>query len=688
MSLSPNFGGQISGANKNKGGGSSAQFFPARVKDIILQPSTDPNSLFALNAGYTSIAYISFHPLKSIVDSPNQSNLIASPLDINLRRVPLLNEVVLILSSTDVMNEDQLAQKYYYISGVSIWNSVHHNGFPDLQYLGATQKSTNIVGYQSSQNGIVKKQDDAPKDLFLGNTFIENPEIRNLFPVEGDVIVEGRFGNSMRLSHTSRFPSQSVTSPWSGYGSNTKPITIIRNGQTKQVPSVKWTPIFESIDGDASSIYLTNGQEIQMTLASKNLASYGTAITASAAVVQVPNVLIQPTTAALITTDNNQLELATSQSATNPPLNTTKIPSKTETAVSESVKTGVNNSSATTTPPAASTNSTVVEEKTITTGPGSSRQQAIPESQVGPLTWLGEEILPLDFSSNYSDIQEDESQFWSKNPPPIEVPAAVTKALETIIAANLGTGGTGETGGTGGTGGSSTLTAEQIEKAKAAAAKTGLDIIPGTYTDNDGKPLTLAYLGDQCLQVDAAKAFIVMAAAALIDGVTIRLNSGFRPPLQSVTGTTSKGIKINFTSQYALRTRDRWTGKASCNGGVFNETARVSKSVSCSCFHPATCPPGISKHGNGIAADLNTGGFADVKPATTALTSVFVWMALNGWKYGFVRTVSTETWHFEYHPERAKKGPYAGFRSGTADANYQRTMTYKGKQINLGAITV
>jgi hypothetical protein len=489
----------------------------------------------------------------------------------------------------------------------------------------------------------------------------------------------------MRLSHTSRFPSQSVTSPWSGYGSNTKPITIIRNGQTKQVPSIKWTPIFESIDGDASSIYLTNGQEIQMTLASKNLASYGTAITASAAVVQVPNVLIQPTTAALITTDNKQLELATSQSTTNPPLNTTKIPSKTETAVSESVP-GVNNSSATTNPPTASTNSTIVEEKTVTAGPGSSRQQAIPESQVGPLTWLGEEILPLAFASNYSDIEEDESQFWSKNPPPIEVPAAVTKALETIIAENLGTGGTNEAGGTGGTGGSSTLTPEQIEKAKAAAAKTGLDIIPGTYTDNDGNPLTLAYLGDQCLQVDAAKAFIVMAAAARIDKVNISLNSGFRPPLESVTGKTSKGIKINFTSQKALRTKDRWTGK--CNGGVFNEEARVSKKVGCSCYHPATCPPGISKHGNGIAADLNTGGFPSVLPATSALTSVYVWMALNGWKYGFVRTVSTETWHFEYHPEQAKKGPYAGFRSGKPDANYERTMAYQGKQINLGAITV
>ena len=676
MSLSPNFGGQVAGANKSKGGGSSAQIFPARVKDIILQPSTDPNSLFALNAGYTSIAYISFHPLKSIVDSPNQSNLIASPLDINLRRVPLLNEVVLILSSTDVMNEDQLAQKYYYISGVSIWNSVHHNGFPDLQYLGATQKSTNIVGYQSSQNGIVKKQDDAPKDLFLGNTFIENPEIRNLFPVEGDVIVEGRFGNSMRLSHTSRFPSQSVTSPWSGYGSNTKPITIIRNGQTKQVPSVKWTPIFESIDGDASSIYLTNGQEIQMTLASKNLASYGTAITASAAVVQVPNVLIQPTTAALITTDNKQLELATSQSTTNPPLNTTKIPSKTETAVSESVKTGVNNSSATTTPPAASTNSTVVEEKTVTAGPGSSRQQAIPESQVGPLTWLGEEILPLDFQANYSDIEEDESQYWNANATPIEVPAAVTKELETIIAENLGTGGTGETGGTGG---STTLTPEQIEKAKAAAAKSGLDVIPGVWGGNNGVQLTLAYLGGQCLELEAAKAFTVMVAAAKIDGVNIQLNSGFRPPLQPVSGKTSKGKTVNFTAQLQLRTKDRWTGKC----GAFTEDQRLK--AGSSCFHPATAPPNVSKHGNGIAADLNTGGFASTNPSTSSLTNVYVWMALNGWKYGFVRGVKSETWHYEYRPNEAKKGPYAIVGK---DTNYNRTMAFKGTTYNLANITV
>jgi LAS superfamily LD-carboxypeptidase LdcB len=589
---------------------------------------------------------------------------------------------VLILSSTDVMNQDQLAQKYYYISGISIWNSVHHNGFPDLKYLSATQKSTNQVGYQSSQNGIVKKPDDAPKDLFLGNTFIENPEIRNLFPVEGDVIIEGRFGNSMRLSHTSRFPSQSVTSPWSNHGSNTKPITIIRNGQTKQVPAVKWTPIFESIDGDASSIYLTNGQEIQMTLASRNLASYGTAISESVAVVQIPNVLVQPTSAPLTTTDNNQLELAVSQSTTNPALNTPQAGAAAQTAVSESVK-GVNNSSTTTAPPTASVSSTT--EKTPTAGPGSSRQKAIPESQIGPLTWLGEEVLPLNYQSNYADIEEDESQFWSANPTPVAIPAAVSRILETAVTNN---GGGGNAGGTGGSGGSSTLTPAQIEAAKTAAAKSGLDVIPGTWTNNDGKALTLVYLGDQCLEIEAAKSFTVMVAAASLDGVNIQLNSGFRPPLQNVTGKTSKGKTINFTSQYSLRTKDRWTNDKNCNGGVFNETARTSKQVGASCFQPATAPPGVSKHGNGIAADLNTGGFSAKLPSTTSLTSVYPWMVLNGWKYGFVRTVSTETWHFEYHPNDAKKGPYAGLKGGKPDANYDRTMAYKGKQYNLAAITV
>ena len=54
MSLIPNFGGLVESGNGG-GGGSKKQIFPARVKNIILQPSTDPNSLFVKNNGYTRV---------------------------------------------------------------------------------------------------------------------------------------------------------------------------------------------------------------------------------------------------------------------------------------------------------------------------------------------------------------------------------------------------------------------------------------------------------------------------------------------------------------------------------------------------------------------------------------------------------------------------------------------------------
>lgn len=669
MPLSPNFGGDVSGFGKRDKRGSKPQIFPARVKDIILQPSTNQNSLFVQNKGYPSIGYISFHPLYSVVDSENKANLVASPLDINVRRVPLVNEVVLIIQSTDVLNEDPQSQKYYYLSGVNIWNSVHHNGFPDLQNLSATQKSEVLLGYLSTENGLTKKPDDAPKDLFLGNTFIENPEIRNLLPLEGDTLVEGRFGNSIRLSHTAISPSQSIVSPWSKAGNNTQPITIIRNGQTKNTPSIRWTPIFEDINGDASSIYLTNGQEIQMTLASTNLASYGTAPTASVAVVTVPNVVIQPANKAVVTSDEEELfeaadgeEEAKPTSAPTPPLN----PS------------GSTNST-TNLPPPSSSVSPTVREQTPTAGPGSSKENPIPESQLGALTWAGEEVALAQFAENYSQIEEDESQYWDKNPPALAIPPELEKFIVPSPPPRI----TPSTDGTGGNGITETpLTPEQLEAAKQIAAKSGLDIVPGQYTNNAGQKITLACVGSQTLELEAAKAYLVMVAAAKADGVTIRLSSGFRPPLEAIKVKSSKGVDLKFTSQYQLRTADRWTGKC----GAYNENQRMTAGASC--FHPATAAPGKSLHGNGVAIDINTGGFSSTLPGTGALTPTYVWMAINGWKYGFVRAVRTETWHFEYWPALAKKGPYVKLAGGKADANYQRVMSYKGQNINLAQISV
>ena len=49
--------------------------------------------------------------------------------------------------------------------------------------------------------------------------------------------------------------------------------------------------------------------------------------------------------------------------------------------------------------------------------------------------------------------------------------------------------------------------------------------------------------------------------------------------------------------------------------------------------------PGTSNHGVGLALDLNSSG-----------SGVYSWLKNNAHAHGFIRTVSSETWHWEYRP--------------------------------------
>ncbi len=55
--------------------------------------------------------------------------------------------------------------------------------------------------------------------------------------------------------------------------------------------------------------------------------------------------------------------------------------------------------------------------------------------------------------------------------------------------------------------------------------------------------------------------------------------------------------------------------------------------------------PGRSNHQHGQAFDLNTGGFDGNR--------IYDWMKKNGPRFGFIRTVNREHWHWEYRPEEA-----------------------------------
>jgi hypothetical protein len=110
-----------------------------------------------------------------------------------------------------------------------------------------------------------------------GLAFIPSTNIWPLQPLEGDYIMQGRFGSSIRLGHSQISPEGSedptkgfLDNPWSDNEDSVDgdPITIIRNGQDVEMDAQDITKtdspgaIFETLKGDGSSIWLTAGQTI------------------------------------------------------------------------------------------------------------------------------------------------------------------------------------------------------------------------------------------------------------------------------------------------------------------------------------------------------------------------------------------------------------------------------------------
>jgi hypothetical protein len=152
----------------------------------------------------------------------------AKPLFPNISLYPLLEELVYIIelpSPADKVTHHS-PQKYY-ITSINLFNDPQSNSQPAL----ATQK--------------------------LGKTFKDNPNVRNLLNFEGDHIIQGRKGNSIRFGSTVKFASDS--NEWSSLGTDGDPIIIISNGHNYKKDDNFY---IEKIDEEASSIYLTSTQNI------------------------------------------------------------------------------------------------------------------------------------------------------------------------------------------------------------------------------------------------------------------------------------------------------------------------------------------------------------------------------------------------------------------------------------------
>lgn len=154
----------------------------------------------------------------------------------------------------------------YYIDIVSLWNHPHHNAYPTApNELPSTQQKD----YIQTETGNVRRVTDQSTEIFLGKTFKERSNIHPILPFEGDIIYEGRWGNSIRIGST----VPNTPNNWSTTGSSGDPILIIRNGQGIQTEE-GWIPTVEDINNDDSSIYATSTQKVPLKASSTNYFSY------------------------------------------------------------------------------------------------------------------------------------------------------------------------------------------------------------------------------------------------------------------------------------------------------------------------------------------------------------------------------------------------------------------------------
>lgn len=238
----------------------SSDIVSVRVKDIILD---DTHPLFKEYGEWNGVGTIFF----DLVDFPfgEQVVNIARPLFSNNKFYPLINELVslVFLSSTGTQSNTNITEAYY-LPPINIWNSQHHNALPDP----TVELSENTTqDYQNAEGGSsqdVRRVYDNSTDIELGEGFNEQINTHPLLIFAGDNLIEGRWGNSLRLGSIIE-------------NENNYPITIIRNGQPTNTSNQGWVPIKENINEDISSIYLNETQSLDLEAASISYNSYPSA---------------------------------------------------------------------------------------------------------------------------------------------------------------------------------------------------------------------------------------------------------------------------------------------------------------------------------------------------------------------------------------------------------------------------
>jgi hypothetical protein len=219
----------------------------ALVEDVILNELHPDYLPDGSNVGAARVRFI---PGDRAV--PKEKLNWAVPLDTSIREYPLTNELVLVFYSLG---------RLFYTRRINSTNKVTESSWPGL----STGFSPKLSGQEKSDAAQLASQGGSPyrrwgkKQKFsLGDEFSENPNVRMLRPNEGDLIIQGRFGNSVRFG-SSLFSNPSTSTP--------QPNILLATGQsTDREMSTEgrgaYALIYEDINKDKSAIWMVTDEKV------------------------------------------------------------------------------------------------------------------------------------------------------------------------------------------------------------------------------------------------------------------------------------------------------------------------------------------------------------------------------------------------------------------------------------------
>ena len=236
----------------------ASPFFSAEVKEVIY---TDNNP---------SLVYgIKVKILDNTISNDDESVTLitAIPINYNILRIPIVGEVVLIIQApSSYASGTRKTTTYYYTDIVSLQSSIHHNSIPSVSKITTTQgQSGDSKDYNETSTGNSKKEKDPVPDV----NFQENAASKPLQHYIGDVILSGRYGNSIRFSTSPKSGAFKVPAKFSGAPGS--PITIFRNTtQSKDTKKIN-DFVTENFTNEENVIVQASGQKLEFEQASSLL---------------------------------------------------------------------------------------------------------------------------------------------------------------------------------------------------------------------------------------------------------------------------------------------------------------------------------------------------------------------------------------------------------------------------------